>query len=201
MRSKNAALVFSLRRVSPLRKSTPPAAGNRPSPYPRETRLCLGDRDPPNQPPHEPSRCHVRPSHRAAFTSRPTRLAASRTETAPAPHNACRSSQRLAVRTRHSSSGLAKPIWASCAARPVLIARAKARLPEAEVHHRPRRSRRLSCPGIRRLSCRSRAARLPSDRWQEMGRQSAGTDPHRPVLPSSAGKPPLTAIPRRDLIE
>src|SRR5260370_164033 len=45
-----------------------------------------------------------------AFTPRPTRLATSRMESGPAPHSAFNSSHRLAVRTRHSSSGLAKPI-------------------------------------------------------------------------------------------
>ena len=43
-----------------------------------------------------------------ALTSRPTRRAASRIDTGPAPHRALSSSQRFAPRTRHSSSGVAK---------------------------------------------------------------------------------------------
>jgi len=58
-----------------------------------------------------------------AFTSRPTRLAASRMDMAPAPHIALSNSHRLAVSTCHSNSGVAKPMRASRSARPDFIAR------------------------------------------------------------------------------
>ena len=58
-----------------------------------------------------------------AFTSRPTRRAASRIDTRPAPHSTLSSSQRFAVRTCHSSSGVAKAIRASRSPRRVFITR------------------------------------------------------------------------------
>ena len=57
-----------------------------------------------------------------ALTSLPTRRAASRTVTGPAPHKALSSSQRLAVRTFHRSSGFAKEIRFAFDALPVFHA-------------------------------------------------------------------------------
>lgn len=57
-----------------------------------------------------------------ALTSLPTRRAAPRTVTGPAPHKALSSSHRWAVRTFHRSSGLAKEIRSVFEALPVFHA-------------------------------------------------------------------------------
>src|SRR3972149_6591380 len=72
-----------------------------------------------------------------AFTSRPTRRAASPMDTGPAPRRTFRSSQRFAVSTSQSNSGVAKPMRASRSARPVFMARAAS----ANVSLRERTSR------------------------------------------------------------
>ena len=72
-----------------------------------------------------------------AFTSRSTRRAASRIDIGPAPQSTFRSSQRFAVSTCQSNSGVAKLIRASRSARPVFIAR----VASAKVSRRERTSR------------------------------------------------------------
>ena len=57
-----------------------------------------------------------------ALTSLPTRRAASRIETGPAPQSTFSNAQRLAVSTRHSSSGVAKLIRADFCGLPDLAA-------------------------------------------------------------------------------
>src|SRR5471032_1811456 len=60
-----------------------------------------------------------------ALTSRPTRRAASRIDTGPAPQSALSNSQRLAVRTFQSNSGVAKLIRADFSDLPVFQIRTK----------------------------------------------------------------------------
>src|SRR3989442_9178652 len=60
-----------------------------------------------------------------ALTSLPTRRAASRMETGPAPHSALRTSHRLAVSTFQRSSGEAKLMRADFSGLPVFHTRAK----------------------------------------------------------------------------
>jgi len=60
-----------------------------------------------------------------ALTSRPTRRAASRIDTGPAPQRALSSAHRFGVNTRQSNSGVAKLMRADFSALPVFQARAK----------------------------------------------------------------------------
>lgn len=68
-----------------------------------------------------------------ALTSRPTRRAASRIDTGPAPQRTLSSAHRLGVKTRQSNSGVAKLMRADLWGLPVFQTRAKSAMESAGV--------------------------------------------------------------------
>jgi len=101
-------------------ESMPPAAGTQPSPP------SYGKTMPPpgarSSTPRLEQRRHIAVH---ALTSRPTRRAASRIDTGPAPQRALSNSSAWRVSTCHNSSGLAKLIRVAFSGLPVLQARTK----------------------------------------------------------------------------